>query len=160
MLIPISYLPETTRFASMHLELTSRPQFGNEVFNDAPKYLRLSDVAGALKMAGWRLTGWVFYQPRKQFCNCCLANAAGPVSSHHVPVRQLAFRSAPTGVMIMMSYLTMKMKMTMTMTMRTATPSKALVMKCCVASDEVELVTGKIFLSFVESDVAYHLCEP
>ena len=58
----------------------------------------------------------------------------------------------------MMSYLTMKM--TMTMTMRTATPSKALVIKCCVASDEVELVTGKIFLSFAESVVAYHLCEP
>ena len=56
MLIPISYLPETTHFASMHLELTTRPQFGNEVFNDAPKYLRLSDVAGALKMAGWQLT--------------------------------------------------------------------------------------------------------
>ena len=147
MLIPISYLPETTHFASTHLELTTRLQFGNEVFNDAPKYLRLSDVAGALKMAGWRLTGWVFYQPRKQFWNCCLANAAGPVSFHHVPVRQLVFRIAPTGVMIMMSYLTM------TMTMRTATPSKALVIKCCVASDEVELVTGTIFLSFAESAV-------
>ena len=87
---PISYLPETTHFASMHLELTTRPQFGNEVLNDVPKYLRLSDVAGALKMAGWRLTRWLFYQPRKQFWNCCLANAAGPVSFHHGPVRQLA----------------------------------------------------------------------
>ena len=120
-----------------------------QVFNDAPKYLRLSDVAGALKMAGWRLIGWVFYQPRKQFWNCCLANAAGLVSFHHVPVRQLAwialtsvaFRIAPTGVM--MSYLTMTM--TMTMAMRNATPGKALVIKCCVASDEVELVIGKIF---------------
>ena len=49
--------------------------------------------------------------------------------------------------------------MTMTVTMRTATSGKALVVKCCVASDEVELVTGKIFLSFAESAVAYHLCE-
>ena len=47
------------------------------------------------------------------------------------------------GVMIMMSYLTMKVTMTMTMT--TAIPGKALVIKCCFASDEVELVTGKIF---------------
>ena len=39
MLIPTSYLPVTTHFAS--LELTTRPQFGNEVFNDGPKYLRL-----------------------------------------------------------------------------------------------------------------------
>ena len=45
------------------------------------------------------------------------------------------------GVMIMMSYLTMKV--TMTMTMKTAIPGKALVIKCCFASDEVELVTGK-----------------
>ena len=58
----------------------------------------------------------------------------------------------------MMSYLTMKM--TMTVTMRTATPGKALVVKCCVDSDEVELVTEKIFLSFAESAVAYHFCEP
>ena len=79
MLIPISYLRVTTHFASMGLELTTRPQFGNGVLNDAPKYLRLLDVAGALKMAGWRLIGWVVYQPRKQFWNCCLANAAGPV---------------------------------------------------------------------------------
>ena len=86
-----NHLPVTTHFASMRLELTTRPQFGNEVFNEAPKYLRLSDVAGALKMAGWQLIGWVFYQPGKQFWNCCLANAAGPVSFHHVPVpRQLA----------------------------------------------------------------------
>ena len=158
MLIPISYLPVTTHFASMRLELTNRPQFGNEVLNDAPKYLRLSDVAGALKMAGWRLIGCVFYQPRKQLWNCCLANAVGPVSFLHVLVRQLAFRIAPTGVMIIMSNLTMKM--TMTMTMRTAIQGKALVIKCCVTSDEVELVTGKIFLSFAKSAVAYHLCEP
>ena len=158
MLIPISYLPVTTHFAGMRLELTTRPKFGNEVFNDAPKYLRLSDVAGALKMAGWRLIGWVFYQPRKQFRSCCFAIAAGPVSFHHVPVRQLAFRIAPAGVMIMMSYLTMQM--TMTMTMRTAIPGKALVTKCCVAPDEVQLVIGKICLSFAESAVAYHLCEP
>ena len=52
MWIPISYLPVTTHFASMRVELTTRPQFGNEVFNDAPKYLRLLDVAVALKMAG------------------------------------------------------------------------------------------------------------
>ena len=89
MLNPISYLPVMTHFASMRLELTTRPQFGNEVLNDATKYLHLSDVAGALEMVG-----------------------------------------------------------------------KALVVKCCVASDEVELVTGKIFLSFAESAVAYHLCEP
>ena len=38
------------------------------------------------------------------------------------------------------------MKMTMTMTMKTAIPGKALVIKCCFASDEVELVTGKIVL--------------
>ena len=54
----------TTHFASMRLELTTRPQFGNEVFNDAPKYLRLLDVAGALKIADWRLIGWVAYPPR------------------------------------------------------------------------------------------------
>ena len=47
MLIPISYLPVMTHFTSLRLELTTRPQFGNEVFNDAPKYLHLSDVAGA-----------------------------------------------------------------------------------------------------------------
>ena len=62
-----NHLPVTTHFASMRLELITRPQFGNEVFNDAPKYLRLSDVADALKMAGWQLIGWVFYQPGKQF---------------------------------------------------------------------------------------------
>ena len=52
----------------MHLELTARPQFGNEVSNDAPKYLRLLDVdvADALKTASWRLIAWVVYQPRKQ----------------------------------------------------------------------------------------------
>ena len=158
MLTPISYLPVTTHFASMRLELTNRPKFGNEVFNGAPKYLRLSDVAGALKMAHWQLIGCVFYQPRRRFWNYCLANAAGPLSFHHIPVRQLAFRIAPTCVMIMMSNLTMKM--TMIMTMRTAIPCKALIIKCCVTSDEVELVTGKIFLSFAKSAVAYHLCEP
>ena len=47
------------------------------------------------------------------------------------------------GVMIMMSYLTMKV--TMTMTMKTAILGKALVIKCCFASGEVELATGKIF---------------
>ena len=41
LLISISYLPVTTHVASMRLELTTRPQFGNEVFNDAPKYLPL-----------------------------------------------------------------------------------------------------------------------
>ena len=68
MLISISYLPVTTHVASMRLELTTRPQFGNEVFNDAPKYLHLLDVdvAGALKKASWRLIAWVAYQPRKQ----------------------------------------------------------------------------------------------
>ena len=76
MLILISYLSVTTHFAGMRVELTTRPQFGNEVFNDASKYLRLLDVAGALKMAGWGLIGCVVYQPRKQFWNCCLANAA------------------------------------------------------------------------------------
>ena len=44
LLISISYLPVTTHVASMRLELTTRPQFGNEVFNDAPKYLRLLAV--------------------------------------------------------------------------------------------------------------------
>ena len=164
MLISISYLPVTTHFASMHLELTARPQFGNEVSNDAPKYLRLLDVAGALKMAGWRLIRWVIYQPQKQFwnCSCCLANAAGPVSFHRVPLWQMAwnaltsvaFRIAPTGVMIMMS-------MMMTMTMRTAVAGKGLVIKYRVVCKEVEPVTGKkYFLSFVESAVAYHLWEP
>ena len=112
MLIPISYLPVTTHFASMRVELTIRPQFGNEVFNDAPKNLCLLDVAGALKMAGGRLIGRVVYQPRKQFWNCCLANAAGPVSFLHVPAWQMAwnaltsvpFRIAPTGVMMIMSF--------------------------------------------------------
>ena len=152
MLISISYLPLTTHFASMHLELTARPQFGNEVSNDAPKYLRLLDVAGALKMAGWRLIRWVIYQPQKQFwnCSCCLSNAAGLVSFHRVPLWQMtwnaltsvAFRVAPTGVMMMMmSSLTMKM--TMTMTMRTAIAGKAVVIKYPVVSKEVELVTGK-----------------
>ena len=75
----------------MHFELTTRPQFGNEAFNVAPLYLRLLDVAGALKMVGWRLIGWMAYQPRKErFWNCGLANAAGPVSFHHVPVWQMA----------------------------------------------------------------------
>ena len=46
--------------------------------------------AGALKMAGWRLIGWAVYQPRKKFWNCCLDNAAGPVSFHNVPVWQMA----------------------------------------------------------------------
>ena len=55
-----------------------------------PLYLPLLDVAGALKMVGWRLIGWMAYQPRKQFWNCCLANAAGPVSFRHVPVWQMA----------------------------------------------------------------------
>ena len=135
MLIPISYLPVTTHFASMRVELTIRPQFGNEVFNNA------------LKMAGWRLIGRVVYQPRKQFWNCCLANAAGPVSFLHVPAWQMAwnalttvaFRIAPTGVMMIMSCLTMKM----TMTMRTPMADKGLVMKYHVVSKEAELVTGK-----------------
>ena len=52
------------------------------------------------------------------------------------------------------------MKVTMTMTMKTAIPGKALVIKCYFASDEVELVTGKYFLSFAESAVTYHLCDP
>ena len=56
------------------------------IFNDAPKNFRLLDVTGALKMAGWRLIGWVVYQPRKQFWNSCLGNAAGPVSFHHAPI--------------------------------------------------------------------------
>ena len=111
MLIPISYLPVTTHFSSMRVELTTRPQFGNEVFNDAPKYLRLLDMAAALKIAGWRLIGRVVYQPRKKCWNCCLADAAGPVSFLHVPVWQMAwhaltsvaFRIAPTGVMMIMS---------------------------------------------------------
>ena len=60
------------------------------IFNDAPKYLRLLDLTGALKMTGWRLIGWVVYQPRKQFWYCCLATAAGPVSFHHVLVWQMA----------------------------------------------------------------------
>ena len=34
----------------------------------------------------WR----VVYQPRKQFWNCCLAIAAGPVRFHHVPAWQMA----------------------------------------------------------------------
>ena len=147
MLIPISYLPVTTHFASMRVELTIRPQFGNEVFNNAPKYLCLLDVAGALRMAGWRLIGRVVYQPRKQFWNCCPANAAGPVSFLHVPAWQMAwnaltsvaFRIAPTGVMMIMSCLTMKM----TMTMRTPMADKGLIMKYCVVSKETELVTGK-----------------
>ena len=42
MLNPISYLLVTTHFAS--LELTTRPQFEIEVFNDAPKYLPILDV--------------------------------------------------------------------------------------------------------------------
>ena len=57
-LIPISYLPVTTHFASMRLELTTRPQFGNEVFNDAPKYLRLSDVVHWRWQAGDWLDGY------------------------------------------------------------------------------------------------------
>ena len=45
-------------------------------------------------------------------------------------------------------------------TMRTAVAGKGLVMKYRVVSKEVELVTGKKYiLSFVESAVAYHLCE-
>ena len=164
MLIPISYLPVTTHFAGMRVELTTRPQFGNEVFNDAPKNHRLLDVAGALRMAGWRLIGRVVYQPRKQFC--CLANAAGPVSFLHVPAWQMAwnaltsvaFRIAPTGVMMIMSSLTIKM--TITMTMRTAMAGKGLVMKYRVVSKEAELVTRKKhLLSFVESAAAYYLCE-
>ena len=57
---------------------------------------------------------------------------------------------------MMMSYLTMKM----TMTMRTAIAGEALVMKYRVVCKDVELVQEKkYFLSFVESAVAYHLCE-
>ena len=71
----------------------------------------------------------------------------------------VAFRIAPTGVMMIMSSLTMKMAMTMTM--RTTMAGKGLVMKYRVVSKEVDLVTvKKCFLSFVESAVAYHLCEP
>ena len=55
----------------------------------------------------------------------------------------VAYRITSMGVMIMMSYLTMKVNMTMTM--KTGIPDKALVIKCCFAFDEVELVTGKIF---------------
>ena len=58
---------------------------------------------------------------------------------------------------MMMSYLTMKM----TMTMRTAIAGEALVMKFRVLCKDVELVQiNKYFLSFVESAVEYHLCEP
>ena len=63
---------------------------GDGVVTDAPKYLRLLDVAGVLKMAGWRLIGWVIYQPRNQLWNCCLANAAGPLSFHHASVWQMS----------------------------------------------------------------------
>ena len=44
-----------------------RANYQAAIFNDAPKYLRLLDVTGALNMADWRLIGWVVYQPRKQF---------------------------------------------------------------------------------------------
>ena len=53
----------------------------------------------------------------------------------------VAFRIAPTGVMMIMSSLTMKM--TMTMTMRTAMAGKGLVMKYRVVSKEAELIKGK-----------------
>ena len=129
MLISISYLPMTTHFASMYWELSTRLQFGNKVFDDSPKYLCLSDVAGALKVAGWQLIGWVVYRPR-QLWNCCLANAAGPASFHHAPawqmawnvLRSVAFGIAITSATIMMSCLTMKMTMT------TAIAGKAFVM--------------------------------
>ena len=82
-----------------------RANYQAAIFNDAPKYLCLLDVTGALNMAGWRLIGWVVFQPRKQFWNCCLANAARPVSFHHAPAWQMAWtaltsvalRIAPTG---------------------------------------------------------------
>ena len=52
------------------------------------------------------------------------------------------------------------MKMTMTMKMRAAMAGKGLVMKNRVVSKVVELVRGKKYLfTFVESGVAYHLCE-
>ena len=52
------------------------------------------------------------------------------------------------------------MKMTMTMTMRAVMEGKGLVMKYRVVSKVVELVTGKKYLfTFVESAVAYHMCE-
>ena len=71
----------------------------------------------------------------------------------------VALRIAPTGEMMIESSLTMKM--TMTMTMRTAMAGKDLVMKYRVVSEEAELVTGKKkLLSFIESAVTYHLCEP
>ena len=44
-----------------------RANYQVAILNDAPKYLCLLDVTGALNMAGWRLIGWVVYQPRKQF---------------------------------------------------------------------------------------------
>ena len=70
------------------------------------------------------------------------------MSFHYVPVWQMAwnaltsvaFRIAPTGVMMIMSSLTM------TMTMRTAMAGEGLVMKYRVVSKEVELVTGKNLL--------------
>ena len=67
-----------------------RANYQAAIFNDAPKYLRLLDVTGTLKMVGWRLLGWVVYQPRKQFWNYCLASAAGPVSFYHALVWQMA----------------------------------------------------------------------
>ena len=71
----------------------------------------------------------------------------------------VALRIAPTGVMMIMSSLTMTI--TMIMTMRTAMPGKGLVMKYRVVSKEAEIVTGKKYLlSFIESAVSYHLWEP
>ena len=80
----------------------------------------------------------------------------GDVDSNQLS--SVALRIAPTGVMMIMSSLTMKM--TMTMTMRTAMAGKGLVMKYRVVSKEAELVTGKKIFPYIVLLNQLFLCEP
>ena len=91
MLIPISYLPVTTHFASMSLKLTTRLQFGNESLQRCPEIPLPLGCGWCTEDGRVHQTDWKGILPApKAALACYLANAEGPVSFHHVPVRQLA----------------------------------------------------------------------